>query len=154
MNNPVIYRSVERHYTPVNSMENLRFDKKGYFYVLVFYWLWYERNRNNFRVPIRYRNTRGSLWELQIAWKHSWKHGRLVFPLQFIVLPNFHSYLYNYMETRKMLGIILPKIISAQCEQSLTRHFSTTLKLLSLARRSSKIFCPPSPLFVWLYRPT
>ena len=28
------------------------------------------------RVPTRYRNTRGSLGELKIAWKHTWKFGR------------------------------------------------------------------------------
>ena len=36
-----------------NSMENLRFDKEGYFHVLVFYGLFYKRNRKHFpRVPI------------------------------------------------------------------------------------------------------
>ena len=70
-----------------NSKEKLRFDNEGYFHVLVFYGLFYKRNRKHFpRVLIRYRNTRGSLGELEIAWKHS--RCRLVFPLQFLVLPN------------------------------------------------------------------
>ena len=37
------------------------------------------------RVPIPYKNTRGSLGELEIAWKHSCYV--LVFSLQFLVLP-------------------------------------------------------------------
>ena len=80
-------------YAVTNSMENLRFDKEGYFHVLVFYGLFYKRNfkRNIFsRVPIRYRNTRGSLGELDIAFVINfsfsqtstrvsitvWKHGK------------------------------------------------------------------------------
>ena len=53
-----------------NSMENLRFGKEGYFHVLVFYGLFYKRNRKHSppRVPTRYKNTRGSLGELEIAW--------------------------------------------------------------------------------------
>ena len=40
-------------YAIVNSMENLRFDKEGYFHVLVFNGLFYKRNRKFFsRVPI------------------------------------------------------------------------------------------------------
>ena len=59
-------------YAITNSMENLRFDKEGYFHVLVCYGLFYKENRKHFpRVPIRYRNTRGSLGEPEIAWKHS-----------------------------------------------------------------------------------
>ena len=51
---------------------NLHFDKEGYFHVLSLYGLFYKRNRKHFfRVPIRYRNTRGSLGEFEIAWKHS-----------------------------------------------------------------------------------
>ena len=92
-------------YAILNSMENLRFDKEGFFHVLIFYGLFYKRNKKTvfFRVPIRYRNTRGSLGELEIAWKHS-PYG-LVFPLQFLVLPNFHSCFYNFIETRKIFSI-------------------------------------------------
>ena len=87
-----------------NIMENLRFDKESYLHDLVFYGLFYKRNRKHFfRVPKRYRNTRGSLEELEIASKHS--PYVLVFPLQFLVLPNFHSCLYNCMETWKMFSI-------------------------------------------------
>ena len=32
-------------YAILNGMENLRFDKEGYFHVLVFYELFYKRNR-------------------------------------------------------------------------------------------------------------
>ena len=78
-------------YAITNSMENLRFDKEDYFHVLVFYGLFYKRN------------TCGSLRELEIAWKYS--PYRLVFPLQFLVLPNFHWCFYNCMETRKMFSI-------------------------------------------------
>ena len=81
------------HYMPshtcmpiLNSTENLCFDKEGYFHVLVFYGLFYKRNRRH-----------ESLGELEIGRKHS--PCRLVFPLQ---LPNFHLCFYNCMETQKM----------------------------------------------------
>ena len=51
------------------SMENFRFDKEGYFHVLVSYGLFYERNgKHSFfpRVTIRCRNTHGSLGELEL----------------------------------------------------------------------------------------
>ena len=51
-------------YAILNSMENLRFDKENYFQVLVFSGLSYYIFS---RVPIRYRNTSGSLVELEIA---------------------------------------------------------------------------------------
>ena len=56
-------------YAITNSMENLHFDKEGYFHDLVFYTGYFiKKNRKHFsRVPIRYRNTRGSLEELEIA---------------------------------------------------------------------------------------
>ena len=74
---------------------NLRFEKESYSNVLVFYGYFYKRNRKHFPpvFPIRYRNTRGSLGELEL---------RIV---QFLVLPNFHSCFYNCMETWKMFSI-------------------------------------------------
>ena len=89
-------------YAITNSMENLRFDKEDYFHVLVFYGLFYKRNRKHFSPCSHtvYKHSRGSLGELEITWKHS--PCVLVFPLQFLVLPNFHSCSYNRMETRKM----------------------------------------------------
>ena len=55
-------------YVILNSTDNLRFDKEDYFSFLD--GLFYERNRKHFsRVPIRYRNTRGSLEDLEIAWE-------------------------------------------------------------------------------------
>ena len=92
-------------YAIMSSMENLRFDKEDYFHVLVFHGLFYKINRKHLpRVPIRYRNTRGSLGELEIAWKHS-PYGLVHVLLQFLILPNFHSCLYNCMETRKIFSI-------------------------------------------------
>ena len=92
-------------YAILNSMENLRFDKtKGYFYVLVFYGLFYKRNRKRF-FPCSHIHT----------CFHSWKFGRTVngvetltsiFLLQFLVLPNFRSSFYNCMETRKIHAIL------------------------------------------------
>ena len=35
-------------YAIMNSTENLRFDKEGYFHVLVFYGLFYKKNRKQF----------------------------------------------------------------------------------------------------------
>ena len=60
-------------YAIMNSVENFCFDKEaGYFNFLVFYGLFSKINRKHFpRVPKRYRNTRGSLGELEITWKHS-----------------------------------------------------------------------------------
>ena len=43
-------------YAILNGTENLRFDKEGYFYVLVFYMLFYKTNE-----------TRESLGEIEIA---------------------------------------------------------------------------------------
>ena len=85
-------------YAILNGTDNLRFEKEGYFHVLVFYTGYFIKEIESifFRVPIRYVNTRGSLGELEIAWKHS--RYVLVFPLQFLVLPNFHSCFYNCME--------------------------------------------------------
>ena len=55
-------------YAITKSMENLRFDKEDYFHVLVFYVLFYKRNKKHvFGLPIRYRNTRERLGELEIA---------------------------------------------------------------------------------------
>ena len=55
-------------YAIMNSIEKLRFGKLGYFHVLVFYTSYFiNKIENNFsRVPIRYRNTRGSLGEREI----------------------------------------------------------------------------------------
>ena len=59
-------------YAILNGSENLRFGK-GYLHVLVFYGLFYKRNRNIFintgTVRYTYRNTRESLGELEIEWK-------------------------------------------------------------------------------------
>ena len=90
-------------YVILNGRE-IHFDKEGYFHVLVLYGLFIKEIENIFsRDPIRYRNTRERLGELEIAWKHS-LYG-LVFPLQFLVLPNFNSRFYNCMETREMFSI-------------------------------------------------
>ena len=51
-------------YVIMKNMENLRFDKKGYFHVLVFDFSMsnsIKEIENNFsRIPTRYRNTRGN----------------------------------------------------------------------------------------------
>ena len=121
-------------YAITNSMENLRFEKEGYFHVLVFYGLFYERNRTHFsHVLTRYRNTRGSLGELEIAWKRS--PYRLVFPLQFLVLPNFHSCFYNCMETRKMFSISW--IEQSFCELLVGTKSSTILVVFTNATQTS-----------------
>ena len=79
-----------RHYTPSHTPSWTVWRiyasiKKAISTVLVFNGLFYKRNRKHFPpcVPIRYRDTRGSLGGLEIVWKHSpcW----LVFPLQFLV---------------------------------------------------------------------
>ena len=56
-------------YAILNGMDNLRFDKEGYFHVLVFYTGYFIKEIENIfsSVYISYRNTRGSLGELEIA---------------------------------------------------------------------------------------
>ena len=56
-------------YAIMNSMDNLRFGKEDYFHVLVFYRGYFIKEIENILscVPIRYRNTCGSLRELEIA---------------------------------------------------------------------------------------
>ena len=55
--------NVERSHAIANSMENLRFDRKGYFYVLVFYGLFYKGYRNTC-------GTLGELWEYEKFWEN------------------------------------------------------------------------------------
>ena len=81
-------------YAIILNMENSPFDKESYFNVLVFYVLFYERNRKHSppRIPIRYRTTSESLEELEIAWKHSPYTGLLQFlHFNFSFSENFHS---------------------------------------------------------------
>ena len=71
-------------YAIMNSMENLRFDKEGYFH---FYVLFYKRNRKHFFTVFPY-----VIETLVEVWENSKLRGNgLVFSLQFLVLPNFHS---------------------------------------------------------------
>ena len=81
-------------YAITNSMENLRFDKEGYFHVLVFYTGYFIKEIENIpRVPRRYRNTRGSLGEQHFNFSFSqtstrvsitvWKHGKCFLFLQY-----------------------------------------------------------------------
>ena len=78
-------------YAIMNSMENLRFDKEDYFHVLVFYTGYFIKEIENIspRVPIRYRDTRGSSGELEAFYFNFsfsqtytrvsitvWKHGK------------------------------------------------------------------------------
>ena len=60
-------------YVICNGTENLRFDKEDYLHVLVFYTGYFIKEIENIfsGVPIRCRNTRWSLRELEITWKHS-----------------------------------------------------------------------------------
>ena len=92
-------------YAIMNSMENLHFDKEGYFHVLVFYGLFYKRNRKHFfPCSIRYRNTRGSLEKLEIVWKHS-RYGARV-PTSISRSPKLPcTRVSNCMETRKICSI-------------------------------------------------
>ena len=55
----------------MNSMEDLSLDKENYSHVLVFYMGYFIKEMENISPPvfpcIRYRNTRGSLGELEIV---------------------------------------------------------------------------------------
>ena len=75
----------------MNSMENLRFGKEGYFHVSVFYTGYFIKEIENIfsRVAIRHSNTHGSFGEFEIAWKYS-PYG-FVFPLQILVLPSIDT---------------------------------------------------------------
>ena len=76
------------------------------------------------RVSIRYSNTRERLAELEIAWKHL--PCGLVFPLQFLVLPNFHLCFYNCMETRKMFLFFL--FLNCNISQRITNKACTLVR--------------------------
>ena len=71
-------------YAILDSMENLRFDKEGYFHVLDFYGLFYERNRKHFFLVFPY-----VIETLVEVWENS-----KLRTLQFLVLPNFQLYSY------------------------------------------------------------
>ena len=79
-------------YAILNSMENLHFDKEGYFHVLVFYGLFYKTNRNtyfNFSFP--QNSTRVST--------NVWKHGNIFYFL--IVVSSkapLHSCVHRYIK--------------------------------------------------------
>ena len=77
----------------VNSMENLRFGKEDYFHVLYSGYFIKEIENIFSCVPIRYRNTRGSLGELEIAQK-------------------LHLCFYNCLETWKMFSIKCMKLVT------------------------------------------
>ena len=81
----------------MNGTKNICYDKDDYFHVLVFYTGYFINEIENISpmFTYSYRNTRESSGELEIAWKHS--PCGLVFPLQFLILPNFHSCFYNCM---------------------------------------------------------
>ena len=82
-----VWKKSSRHYTP-SRMENLYASIKKAISTYIFS-----------RVPTRYRNTRGSLGELEISWKHS----PYVFQLQF-----------HYGNT-EMVSIII--IYDLQCDE-------------------------------------
>ena len=85
----------------MNSMENLRFDKEGYFRVSVFYGLFYKMNRKHPppRVPLRYRNTGRSLCMYTV-----WKHGKCFYFL------NNKNYVLHLKDKRRY------KVIETKCE--------------------------------------
>ena len=84
-------------YAITNIMENLRFDKEDYFHVLVFYGLFYKRNRKSFF------SFRGSLGELEIVCKHSHYGARV--PTSISRSLKLPLVFYNSMETQKMFSI-------------------------------------------------
>ena len=63
------------------------------------------------------------LWELVKVWENSkklWKHSPAArVPTAFFVLPNFHSCLYNSIETRYMFSISFRKHHDAKKENTL-----------------------------------
>ena len=62
------FPALTQHMHSVNEKRKDRQSKEGYFHVLVFYELFHKRKENiSPRVPIHYRNTRGSLEELELG---------------------------------------------------------------------------------------
>ena len=79
-------------YTTMNGMENLRFDKEGYFHISVSYGLFYKKKgKENISLVFPYViETPVKVWENpKIAWKRL-PYG-LVFLLRFLVPRNFQS---------------------------------------------------------------
>ena len=86
-------------YVITNSMENLRFDKEDYFHVLVFFKGYFIKEIENISPVSPY-----VIETLVEVWENSKLRGNtrpagLMFSLQFLVVSNFHSCFYNYMET-------------------------------------------------------
>ena len=87
---------------------------EDHFHVLVFNTRVILENISS-RVPIRYRNTRSP-------------YG-FVFPLQYLVLPNFHLCFYNCMATRKMFSIYVKYV---KCWHYSLLSLSNVVNLLCL----------------------
>ena len=94
-------------YTILNRKENLRFGKitKGTTFPCFTYGFFYKKNRKHFFFHVS-----------AAIKKHLWKFRKtrnfskispfgLVFPLEFLVLQNFHSCFYNCMKTQEMFSI-------------------------------------------------
>ena len=99
-----------RHYTPSHT------PSRTVFHVLVFCTGYFIKEIKNIfaRVPIRCRNTRGSLGELEIAWKHSWKFGRTRNCVETLATsisrsPKLSTRVFITVETRKMFFVEFKK---------------------------------------------
>ena len=73
-------------YAIMNSMENLRFGKENYFYILVFYMLFYKRNRKHVS-PCSHT-----------LYKHSWKFGRFEIVWKHALLSFVFNFLVSFTE--------------------------------------------------------
>ena len=99
----------------MNSIENLRFDNGRPFPRFSFQYTGYFRKHFFPCSYIRYRNTRSP-------------YG-FVFPLQYLVLPNFHLCFYNCMATRKMFSIYVKYV---KCWHYSLLSLSNVVNLLCL----------------------
>ena len=87
------------------SKENLHFDNQSWQVVFLFLVALFSKRNRKPCTPCIYRviQTRVKVWENS---KKLWKHSPAArVPTAFLVLPNFHSCLYNSIETRYMFSI-------------------------------------------------
>ena len=129
----------------------------GSFYKITFWKheLWLSKSRVSITAWKTWKGSRhytpytcGSFGELEIVWKHS-PYG-LMSPLQFLVLPNFHScfcnmFPYSCMETWKMFSISLAQKYFSSLHSSLS--FLSLIIPISFISLSSLPF-PSLPLAI------
>ena len=90
-------------------MEHLCVHREGYFHVLVFCVSFFNKRsrKHSFSALPCYGNTRGSLRELEIVWKHSWKLARTRNSVETLLkFPYFLNAVQRTLYTQKKVGVL------------------------------------------------